>query len=223
MSYILVIGPCWNNLQTLLDTINNNASILPNIKRIYIPTNDANIHKFFCDLNNPRIISDYFYENQGHQTSCFNSIVYGMKMVIANEKDNEDEIVIFSHEDVFINNIDLFNNSVSKFNKGYDVVCRQYAGTKKGDSVDYYMNDAFLIKKNKVREIFGNSCMKTIHPGNCCELEFTNIIKKFNIVSFPYFDHSTYGDSELGFHHIIKVNIGIPFWDKKNINELYLI
>jgi hypothetical protein len=223
MSFIFVFGPCWNNLQTLINTINNNSSLISNIKRIYISTNDPNTHRFFSELNNPDIISDYFYENQGHQSSCFNSIISGMKLVIANEKDNhDDDIIIFSHEDVFIKDIDLFNNSVRKLKQGYDVVCREYTGSKKGESMDYYMNDAFLIKKNKVKDIFGNSCMKTIGPGNFCEQEFTTIIKDHNVFSIPYWNHSTHKDSELGFYHILNYNIGdISFWDKSNIEDIY--
>jgi hypothetical protein len=224
MSYIFVIGPCWNNLETLINTINNNSSLISNIKRIYIPTNDAKTHRYFSELNNPNIISDYFFENQGHQTSCFNSIIAGMKMVIYNDNDNDDDIVVFSHEDVFIKDMSLFNNSVSKFGKGYDIVCRKYTGTQKGEPLDYYMNDGFLIKKNKIKEIFGNSCMKTIGPGNFCEKEFTNIIKDHKVFSIPYCYHSTHKDSELGFYHILNYDIGdIPFWDKSNIEDIYML
>jgi hypothetical protein len=221
MSYILVIGPCWNELKTLINTIDNNCRFLTDIKRIYVATNDATVHKFFCDLKNPKIISNHFYENQGHQTSCFNSIIAGMKMVIDNEKNDDDDVVIFSHEDVYIKDMNLFNKCIKKLNNGYDIVCREYTGSKKGDPTDYYMNDAFFIKKKIVKTVFGNSCMKTINVGNSCENEFTSLIKDQKIFSAPYYDHSTFGDSELGFHHLVKVDIGIPFWNKKNIDEIY--
>ena len=145
-----------------------------------------------------------------------------MKMIIDYEDDNTDDIVIFSHEDVFINDINLFNNAVNKLQRGNDVVCRIYTGTKKGESLDYYMNDAFFIKKNKVKEIFGKTEMKTISIGNFCEKEFTSIIKDYNVFAIPYYLHSTHKDSELGFHHILNYDIGnIHFWDKKNIDEIY--
>lgn len=222
MSIICVIGPCWNNLQTLLHTIHTNRSFVPNIKKFYIATNDEKNVNFFKELNDPSIICQKFAENEGHQTSCFNSIISGMKMIIDNEDENTDDIVIFSHEDVFIKDINLFNNAINKFQRGYDVVCRVYTGTKKGEPYDYYMNDAFLIKKNKVKEIFGNTSMKQIISGNFCEKEFTNIIKDYNVFSIPYYQHSTHKDSELGFYHILNYEIGnIPFWDKSNIQEIY--
>jgi FkbM family methyltransferase len=221
MSYIFVIGPCWNNLQTLLNTINNNKSLIPNIKQFYIPTNDINVHNYFCDLNDSTIVSHYFGENEGHQTSCFNAIISGMKMVIEHQDENEDDIVIFSHEDVYINDINLFNNAINKFQKGYDIVCRIYTGTKKGETLDYYMNDGFYIRKKIIKKIFEQESMKSILPGNFCEKEFTRIITGSNIFSIPYYLHSTHKDSELGFYHILNYDIGnIPFWDKSNIEEI---
>lgn len=222
MNFIFVIGPCWNNLTTLLHTINNNRNIVKNIKKFYIPTNDINVHKYFCNLNDPNIISYHFAENEGHQTSCYNAIISGMKMIIDLENDNEDDIVVFSHEDVYVNDLRLFEHAKNKIiSGGYDIVCRIYTGTKKGESLDYYMNDAFFIKKNKVKEIFEKEQMKTIFVGMFCENEFTRIIKKYNIFSIPYYLHSTHKDSELGFHHILNYHIGdIPFWDKSNIHDI---
>jgi hypothetical protein len=226
MSIIFVIGPCWNNLKTLIDTININHSFLENIKinikKIYITTNDKNVNDYFSNLNNEIIISQQFSENEGHQTSCFNAIISGMKMIIDYEDDNEDDIVIFSHEDCHINDIELFNHSINKIKNGYDIVCRLYNGSKNGNNDrDYYMNDVFLIKKNKIKEIFQNTSMKKIEIGNWCENEFTNIIKNYNIFHIPYYKHSSHKDSELGFYHILNYDIGdIPFWDKKNKEEI---
>ena len=149
MSIICVIGPCWNNLQTLLNTIYNNRTMLPQIKKFYITTNDDNNVRYFSELNDPSIICKKFADNEGHQTACFNSIISGMKMIIEHEDDNEDDVVIFSHEDVFINDLGLLRNALKMFQRGYDVVCRIYMGTKKFETYDYYMNDAFLIKKKK--------------------------------------------------------------------------
>jgi hypothetical protein len=115
----------------------------------------------------------------------------------------------------------LFNNAVSKFQKGYDVVCRLYTGTAKRESLDYYMNDAFFIRKDKVKEMFEKETMKQIIIGNFCEKEFTRIIKNSKVFSIPYYLHSTHKDSELGFHHILNYDIGnIPLWDKSNLTEI---
>jgi len=222
MGIIFVFGPCWNNLNTLLNTIKNNLYFFPDTKAIYIATNDVNVLNYFNNQSNNNIICEKFSDNEGHQTSCFNSIIYGMKMVIKYDLNDSDDIVVYSHEDVYINDINLFNNSISKFNKDVDIVCRRYEGTKKGETMDYYMNDAFFIKKNKIKEIFGECQLKTIHIGMFCENEFTKIIEKFKVFYIPYYNHSTHKDSELGFHHILNYDIGnIPFWDKSNIQEIY--
>jgi len=51
-------------------------------------------------------------ENQGWQLSCYNSIVEGMKFLLENENVKNDDIVIFSHEDCYINNLFLFNKNL---------------------------------------------------------------------------------------------------------------
>lgn len=221
MSIIFVFGPCWNNLQTLINTIEINCRMVPDFKSVYIVTNDSTVFSYFNLLKNEKIKCNQFCDkNELHQTSCFNAIISGMKMVLQHDTDTNDDIVIFSHEDVYVKDMLLFNNSVKKIRNGYDIVCRKYCGSKIGDR-DYYMNDAFLIKKHKIQEIFGNSHMMTIYPGMWCEAEFTKIIKDFDIFSIPYWDHSTHKDSELGFYHILNCDIGnIPFWDKKNIEYI---
>ena len=81
MSFICVIGPCWNNLQLLLYTISKNRNMLPQIKKFYIPTNDDNNVRYFTELNDPSIICTKFADNEGHHSACFNSIIFGMKMI----------------------------------------------------------------------------------------------------------------------------------------------
>ena len=84
------------------------------------------------------------------------------------------------------------------------------------------MNDAFLIKKNKIKDIFGNIDKNiTLYTGMFCEGEITKIIKNYNICAIPYHNHTTHKDSELGFHHIINYENGVPSWDKSNIQEIY--
>ena len=66
MSFICVIGPCWNNLQFLLFTISKNRNMLPQIKKFYIPTNDDNNVRYFTELNDSSIICTKFADNEGH-------------------------------------------------------------------------------------------------------------------------------------------------------------
>jgi len=222
MGFIFVFGHCWNNLNVLVNTINNNLSLISDVKAIYIATNDDKTLEYFITYKDNRIKCEKFANNEGHQTACFNSIIYGMQMVIKYQLDDEDDIVVYSHEDVYIKDITLFNNSISKFNRGYDIVCRKYIGTQKGEPIDYFMNDGFFIKKKKIKTIFGNCHMKTIHIGMFCENEFTKIIQDYNVFSIPYCHHSTHKDSELGFYHILNCDIGnIKFWDKSNIQEIF--
>jgi len=221
MNIIFVIGPTWQNLNTLLKTIEINKSRCSNIKHFYIPTNDKNVDKYFKDLNDENITSFYFSENQGWQLSCYNSIIAGMKMVINNEEQlNNDDIVIFSHEDCYINNIDLFHKAISKLNQNYNVVCRKYNGSIV-NSEDYYMNDTFFIKKNAIKNIFDCIDMKqSIETNYFCEKYFSQDISKCNIFYILY-THSTWGDTELGFYHIPSYVDTNVCWDKNNIDFIY--
>lgn len=224
MSLIFVFGPAWNRLDMLLNTINHNMSILSNIKSMYISTNDINVYNYFKNINNINNITikcTKFADNEGSQKACFNSIISGMKMIIEHEENNnEDDIVVYCHEDVYVKDLSLFNNAISKFKKGVDIVCRKYEGTKIGGTHDYFMNDGFFVKKNKVKEIYGNSEFMYLNH-KWCEIEHTKIIQNYKICYIPYYDHSTHHDSELGFFHLLNYEIFIKFWDKSNIQEIY--
>jgi hypothetical protein len=49
MAVIFVFGPCWNNLETLKNTLENNKRMISNIKKIYITTNDNNVLNYSYD------------------------------------------------------------------------------------------------------------------------------------------------------------------------------
>ena len=205
---IFVIGPVWKNLDTLLETIKINKSMINNIKKIYIPTNNKDVEKYFLENPIDNIICKYYFENKNHQLSCYNSLISGMKMILEyennNENNNENDIVIFSHEDCYIKNIDLFNKNINILkNNTYDIVCREFDAPLSRNHFDkYYMFDTFFIKKKSVKKIFGltnlfdNFYDFGIKPLNYenyhakdkkfCEAHFTRIIKNFNIYSILY-------------------------------------
>ncbi len=227
-SIYLIIGPSYNNLEKLLYTINNNLKLLKNIKKIYLPTNDINIYNYFTELNNPNITVYKFAENQGHQLSCYNSIIAGMKMLLIDNIDiNNNDKVIFSHEDCYINNLELLNKAINKLNNGYDVVCREFNAVKMQNyKYNYYMNDTFIININCIKEIYNNKdiLLNFNSEGNpiyrFCEFFFTNDIKKLKVYSIIY-EHTTWWDTELGFYHIPSGYCRNIKWDKKNIDDIY--
>ena len=243
MSLIFVIGPCWNNLNTLLKTIEINRSLINNIKHFYIPTNDKTVENYFTNLKDENITCNFFHENQGHQLSCYNSVIAGMNMIIRNDLSyNDTDIVIFCHEDCYIEDMNLFNKAKKKIlDDNYELVCRKFnAIYYKNFFENYYMCDTFLIKRNIINKVFesqnileyffdiikddDNKINRNIyHRKNrkFCEAHFTNIIEKYRVYSILY-THATCGDTELGVHHIPSRNIEYDlYWDKSNINNLY--
>lgn len=225
MSFIFIIGPAYNNLNTLLDTINNNNKLLKNIKHFYIPTNDKNIYNYFQSQTYYDNITCHFYcENQGHQLSCYNCIIAGMKMLLSYDNEKNDDIIIFSHEDCYLNDLSLFNKAIDKL-KTYDIVCREYEAKNQGRP-NYYMNDTFITNKNVIYNTFNNLyILKNFNEENnpknrFCEFFFSKIISKLNIFSILY-NHTTWDNTELGFYHIPSRNYTELNWDKKNIDTIY--
>lgn len=225
MSFIFIIGPAYNNSKTLLETINNNNKLLKNIKHFYIPTNDRNIYTYFqnqTDYDN--ITCEFYCENQGHQLSCYNCIIAGMKMLLLYDNEKNDDIIIFSHEDCYLNDLSLFNKAVNKL-QTYDIVCREYEAKNQG-RLNYYMNDTFIIKKNVIYDVFNNldilkNFNEEINPKNrFCEFFFSKNISKLKIFSILY-NHTTWEDTELGFYHIPSRIYTELKWDKRNINIIY--
>lgn len=226
MSFIFVIGPAYNNLNTLLDTINNNNKLLKNIKHFYIPTNDRNIYTYFQNqkcYNN--ITCNFFCENQGHQLSCYNCIIAGMKMLLLDDNEKNDDVVIFSHEDCYLKDLSLFDKAINKL-KTYDIVCREFNTKRHQNKQNYYMNDTFFINKNIIHNTFQhleilNNFGNEKNPKNrFCEYFFSKNISKLNIFSILY-DHVTWADTELGFYHIPSRIYSELEWDKQNINIMY--
>jgi hypothetical protein len=220
-----VIGPVWQNLNTLLDTIKLNKSKLFNIHKFYITTNHKNVENYFKVLNDDKIICIFFGENQGHQLSCYNSIISGMKMVIDDENDvfdDNEDVVIFSHEDCYVHDVDIFKLAVEKITKqNYDIVCREFIGTSIGQNYDYYMNDTFFIKKSKIKDIFKNADIKHHMEDNYwCEKYFTELICKFNVFKIKYV-YATHGETELGMYHI--PTVGSTSNVNKNLDKSHII
>lgn len=201
---IFVIGPIWKNLDTLLKTIEINKNMLDNIKKIYIPTNNKDVEKYFLDNPMNNVICKYYFENKNHQQSCYNSVISGMKMILEYENNDDNDIVIFSHEDCYIKNINLFNKNINILKNGiYDILCREYNAPLTNNHYDkYYMFDTFFIKKKSIKKIFENTNLidefydfgskplnyKNYHSKDkkFCEAHFTKIIKNFNIYSILY-------------------------------------
>jgi hypothetical protein len=203
-NFIFVIGPAWKNLNTLLETIRINKKMLPNIKKIYIPTNDKNVETYFIENPHDNIVCKFCFENKNHSLSCFNGVVSAMHMVLENEKNNDDNIVIFAHEDCYIKNMDLFNNALKKItDEKYEIVCREFdAPISKNHYEKYYMFDTFYIKQSVIAKYFTNEKILDefydfgekpknhlqFHAKNkkFCEAHFTRIIQKANIYSILY-------------------------------------
>ena len=192
---IFVIGPVWTNLNVLLETIDKNRKMITNIKKIYIPTNHMDVVNHFKKKPDENIICEYVFDNKNHSLSCYNGVISAMHMVLKYETFDDNDIVIFSHEDCYVKNLELFNKALNKIkNENYEIVCREFNAPKSRNHYDkYYMFDTFFIKKSAIKKYFENTSILEFFyhfgsiPDNAhlyhsknklfCEAHFTKDIK----------------------------------------------
>lgn len=207
----------------LLENISKNLSFFPN-SEIIISTNNPNIN-----FNEPYIKYFYFGENQGHALGALNSMLLVMNKAI----ELDSEIIVFSHDDLYINNIDLFNKSIEILNNK-EMVIRRFTGDsdKKHEWEKYFMFDCFIITKQFAQKVFSKidiitnkySLPRDYRCGPCPEIYFGKLISSFidisniDIVDYP---HCTWYDTELGFYHYPSNDTEYKNkWNKENIEEL---
>ena len=88
-------------------------------------------------------------------------------------------------------------------------------GNKNGELYDYYMNDAFLIKKKKAKEIFMNITMKQMKFGIFCKVEFASIFQNCK----RYKRNSNEKWSEIVHHITVKNEKSLYAVNKKYIQK----
>lgn len=191
----------YNAFDDLKKTINNNRKYFPESKVIISSNYDKNIN---LEIDNSEIFK--FGINQGHKLGALNGMLSAMNRSIHEDCD----LIVFSHGDVYINDINLFNKCLEMINNNFDFIGRRYIGdSKNGDR--YFMFDCFIIKKQLAIKCFNKikliediySLPRDYRTGPCPELFFGNIIcnntEKFHVMDYS---HTTWYDNELGFYHI---------------------
>lgn len=120
-------------------------------KKVFAATNDFNILGVtFNDLESEcHLLSkapDRFYD-------CYNCIVTTLKNAVNDPLISDDDVILFKHESVFINDIHLVKKCIEKILSGYNMVTRSFFGK--------ICTDAFFIKVSSVRELVQTMSMVT--------------------------------------------------------------
>jgi len=136
----------YDRLKTLKNTILIEKELYPNA-RVSIAYNDIFVN-IFQDITNFSAIS---FNEKPHKIGCVNGCILSIQQVL-----NDDfNVLIFSHDDVYINkeHINVFNEHIENIISGkYDVICRMPSGF--GDN--YYMMEAFFMSKKVAFDIFSS-------------------------------------------------------------------
>lgn len=215
---VLCTGPANGRRDLLLKATESDMALMP-FKKIFLVTNDAkNMDLVF----NGQVPSKQLIQVEGKQLDCLNTIIFCLQSAVNDPEIKDDDIILFKHESVYINDLSLIKKAISKILEGYDMVvrlneCPWYQGARG--------SDVFFVRKAAVKE-FINSIPKICalrHVGDCCEKYYTdhivNAVKK--VYNVPY-AHSNGGFTELGFYHIYSpYTCNDPAWDRKNRDQLF--
>lgn len=223
---ILCTGPSYNRKKLLRETIECDLELIP-FKKIFVATNDYNNldlqiigQEIFCQ----------FFSSRDKQLDCLNCIIVSIKCA-ANDPDCLDEdIILFKHESVFINDMNLIKKAIGKIMEGYEMVIKNWIGYEDRPDLthlkDYCHTDSFFIKVSAARKLFKNHLeVDCFIKGDFhfCEEYFTKYI--VNKLLKPYkidYRHSSWKDNELGLYHIPRFEEDSSwYWDKKNYDDLY--
>lgn len=213
---ILCTGPSWNRFDQLKQVTESDMRLIP-FKKVFVATNDPRIQNIEFFRQKPHLD---MIPNKGHQIDCLNCIISSLKSACLDPEVLDDDIILFKHESVFINDLYLVKKSISKILEGYDMVDRvmSHLGFAKA-------TDAFFVKVSAIRDKFKTLDLIENYPYHApyCEQYFSqylinHIQKIYEIPSY----HLCCGWVELGFYHYHSNDWkGFRAWDRSNYHELF--
>ena len=226
-SVILCTGPSFGRKSLLELTTEWDLLLLP-YKKIFLSTNDPrNLDVVFRKERIEPVC--HLFQQRDKQLDCLNCILSSIKNAVNHPESNDDDIILFKHESLFLQDMNLVNRALKKITDGCDAVARYWVGfpqTKvEGRLNDYYHSSSFYITVKAARPLFQDHPEITSFTDDyqfCEEYLTKHIFSKLpNIYSIPY-RHSSWKDGELGLYHLPRYEDPASWlWDKKNYNELY--
>ena len=191
----------------MIKTINNNRQFIDDDKTVLV--SNGNYLSFINYLKIDNIQFRQLLRNKGHKIGALEGMITAMKLAIKLESD----IIIFSHDDVYINNFKKLKKYLNLLEEK-SIVIKHPIWLEKS----YIMFDVFLIRTKVARSIFSkslnvnkSSISVDYRNAPCPEKYFGDLIlseipnDKIHIYEY---NHDTWGDSEIGFYHIPGRNLG---------------
>ena len=198
---IVFIHNVYKRHKQVIKTIEMNRRFIDDIRTFVV--SNGNYFSFINYRGIPNLTFRQLLRNRGHKVGTLDTMLYGMKIASKVESD----LIIFSHDDVYINNFQLLKNNISYLDSHSIIVRKPNVPDQ-----NYFMYDAFIIKTSVAKTIFSKKIRvnKYTLPNDflnrpCPEIFFGNLIRKTlsnNDIKIISYDDETWGDSELGFYHI---------------------
>lgn len=203
---IYFIHNTYNRPKQVIEISQKEKEFYPDSKHIIVYNNDLK----FKQIND----FEYFYfgENKGHKAGSLNSVYSGLKYIYTFLKN--DDIVFFSHDDIYLSNNIIFGNFINKMKiEKLDFIGRRYIGNKHSGNCNHYiMMESFLISPILIQKLINDYnynqieesvLMKDFRGSYSPEMNFGK--KILNHTSNYYLidlEENHYGENEMGYFHI---------------------
>lgn len=216
---ILCTGPSFGNRELLIRMTERDMGRIP-YKKIFLTTADVrNLDVEFCGK---KPVCELIIQREKY-VDCLNCYISTLRNAANDPECADDDIVIFKHESVVLNDWNLFRKAIGKIVQGKNLVIRHFEGRDLCAPV--HVPDPCIITVAALREAF----RKEEHPyfseqdmqGPEFYLTYRILFEVPNKHLIPFF-HCFHKDTQLGFYHVPSVEFTeFGYWDKKDYYEIY--
>ena len=140
---IVFIHNVYKRHKQVIKTIEMNRRFIDDIRTFVV--SNGNYFSFINYRGIPNLTFRQLLRNRGHKVGTLDTMLYGMKIASKVESD----LIIFSHDDVYINNFQLLKNNISYLDSHSIIVRKPNVPDQ-----NYFMYDAFIIKTSVAKTIF---------------------------------------------------------------------
>jgi hypothetical protein len=155
----------------------------------------------------------FFGKNKGHKAGSLNSVYSALKNIVHHYKMTDNDIIFFSHDDIYLNNFEKFSKYVNMMNE-YDFIGRRCVRNKHvPDNCNHYiMMESFLIKPKVAKLLVENYSYNQFNDNDLLldrfnstspEMNFgRDILSKTNKHYLIDINENRFGENEMGYFHI---------------------
>ncbi len=176
-------------------------------KHLIVYNNDLN----FDDISDVEFF--HFGENKGHKSGSLNSVYSALKRVLEFYKVDDNDKIVFSHDDIYLSNNNTFEKYINMLGD-YDFISRRCIKNKHvPENCNYYiMMESFLMTPLCARELVKNYKYNQFDDSELLldrmnstspEMNFGRDLLNMNIKKYLIdINENRFGENEMGYFHI---------------------